>query len=409
MVTLSVFSYLTNPISLDAHDQKKKIVENRIYSSNPTYSATGEGVVLKDFVYDISLNPNSRITLDEVFGLYAKKGDITYTVVDAKNGLRNVIAFLEKDLNSRDAQSKSERIATINHYKNLLGKISESDSASLNGLEKAVSDGIIDVNNDSLVLPEGWKIKDGVYVLIAKSKSLDSGKEKYVANSVPIVINLKTYSEKTGIDSKLIGEPAVSIPTFQEPAQKKAGKEVSGKESSDEKYSKPERKFSRTELILDGLVGENGLSGASAGISHGPVAFLFNALRSDDIRVNEVTVPLSAGRYGYGTEDHVNFNSLGLSLELYPVKFLFLGAGGNRWNYTERIEESIRDEEGEIIKSNTNSKSAKEYSARGYLGAEIPIKNGCGLRLSGGYDTKKGIFGGIGLNVKLNKKLAKKK
>ena len=407
VIALSVLSYLVNPISLSATDQKKKTIENRIYSSLPENSASGEGVALKDFVYDINLNSDSNVKLDEVFGLYAKKGDIQYNVIDAQKGLKNIIVFLEKNLNSRDAQSKSERIATINHYKNLLQKTSESDISSLNNLEKAVQDGVIDVRGDSLVLPEGWKIKEGKYVLVAKSKSLESGNEKYVANSIPLVVNIKFSSEKPS-EIKHDAQSAIRHDAKRAYAKERVHAPALEKETHKE-YEKKEdsKKIFTAGLILEAFGGENGLKGAGVGLNYGPLALVFNYAKSNDLRVNEVTVPLSVDRYGYGTEDHVNFNSIGAALEVYPVRGLFLGAGGNRWNYTDKIEENILSGNGEVIKTNTNSKSAKEYSARGYLGVEIPVKKSFGLRFTGGYDTKKGLFGGAGLNIKLNKRPGK--
>ena len=414
VAALSLLSYLANPVDMNASDQKKKTIENRIYSYNPGYSATGEGVALKDFVFDLHLDENSNVNLEGAFGLYAKKGDIEYSVLDAKKGLRRIIDFLERDLNFRDAQSKKERIATINHYKNLFDKISESDAISVNSLEKAVRDGVIDVRGDSLVAPEGWKIKGGMYVFVAKSKTIDGKSEKYVANSIPFVVDLKIspekiHPERAGIDPKLIGGPIRLIPTLPEDIRKKIEEDLAREKGIPyEEYAKPvrkdERKFASTGLILDVFAGKDGLKGAGVGFKYGPVAFLVNASKSNDLRINEVTVPLSLDRYGYGTEDHIDFNSLGLAGELHPIEYFFLGVGGNRWNYTEKINENIFSGEDEVIKSNTNSQLAKEYSLRGYAGVEIPIRNAVGIRVSGGYDTKKGIYGGIGLNVKLNKK-----
>ena len=180
--------------SKSLYTQKRKTLQNRIYSGNPEFSVVGEGVVLKDFVYNITLNPNSKIELDKFLDLYAKRGEISYVAVDAKKGLKNIISFLKKDLKSRDAQSQKERIATIKYYENLLEEISQNARSSLNKLEKAVGDGVIDVQKDSLMTNGIWQIKDGKYIIISKNKKTDW----YVANSVPVIVDIKTSKGKIG-------------------------------------------------------------------------------------------------------------------------------------------------------------------------------------------------------------------
>ncbi len=160
----------------------QEVNQNRIYSSNSELSTAGEGVGLKDFVFNLDLDSDSKINLNDKFGLYAKRGDISYDVIDARKGLKSIISYLKKDLSSRDSQSKKERIATIRYYQSLLKKTPHNERASLNKLEKAVKDGVLDVQKESL-----GHIELGRYFIVAKSESI-GGRKK---NGVPIILDIK--------------------------------------------------------------------------------------------------------------------------------------------------------------------------------------------------------------------------
>ena len=179
------------------HAQKRKTLQNKIYSRNHEFSTTSDGIVLKDFVYNFTLEPDSKIEISKFFDLYAKRGEIQYSVIDARKGLKNIISFLKKDLKSRDIQSQKERIATIEYYENLLNETSQNDRSSLNKLEKSLYDGIIDVQKDSLMVDSIWQIKEGEYIIISKNKKT----EWYAANSVPIIVDIKTRDGKIGSKS----------------------------------------------------------------------------------------------------------------------------------------------------------------------------------------------------------------
>jgi len=161
-------------------------------------------------------------------------------------------------------------------------------------------------------------------------------------------------------------------------------------------------------LIVDGMYGENGLKGASIGIGYGPFSLSANYSKSNDRLVEELEIPLSNGRQGVGTVKDLDFSSFGIGLEAYANKILFLGAGINFWNYTNSTVEEIVSPNGDVLKSNTASKPEKETSGRFYGGLDIPVSKAIGIRIMGGYDTKKGVWGGIGGRFKLNKKPYKK-
>jgi len=207
--------------------------QNRIYSHSSDFSVAGEGVALKDFVFDFYLNSDSRINLNDKFGLYAKKGDISYDIVDARKGLQSIISYLKKDLNRRDSQSKRKRIATINYYEELLKETSHNDRVSLSKLEKAVKDGTLDVKKEELN-----QIKPGRYFIIAESE----GKGK---NRVPIILNIKKGGkglEKTS-DSE---SPDKSRRTYWR-FRRESGKDTIDI-SSESKYSEGEKDIEWEEL-----------------------------------------------------------------------------------------------------------------------------------------------------------------
>lgn len=156
-------------------------------------------------------------------------------------------------------------------------------------------------------------------------------------------------------------------------------------------------------LNLDGILGRNGFIGGDAGIRYGSVGFSANYSQANNIMIDSLSTPLSKGRIGSGRKDEIDFKSLGLSVEVHPLGPFFIGGGANLWNYTLSSEEKILASDGSELKSAQNSKSQTEISERAFGGLEIPIKR-FGLRVFGGYDTKKGGFGGAGLSFRLNRK-----
>ena len=159
--------------------QRPRVLHNRILSRNPEYSATGDGRLLKKFVHNFNLSPDTRINLDSTFELYAERGgNISYDALGFREGLASVIADLRKDSPLTDKDT-----ASIKYLQGLLGKMKESDRNSVNLLKKAVNDKVIDFETDSLKeLVNGW------YVFVAKSTKQGN----YVGNSIPIIVDVKT-------------------------------------------------------------------------------------------------------------------------------------------------------------------------------------------------------------------------
>ena len=191
MGALALMGYLGNVNSAEAQQSMR---QNRILSRNEENSATGEGVLLKDFAYkmnfapntkvnniinNLGLVPNTKVSLDSAFGLYAQKGEVSYNVVGGREGLRSVLSTLRKNKNP-DGKEK----ASIHYIEGLLRNTSPSDTASVGALERAVRDKVIDVGR------EAKNVVSGRYVFIAKSKAM----EGYEANSIPIIVDIKNSS-----------------------------------------------------------------------------------------------------------------------------------------------------------------------------------------------------------------------
>ena len=389
--------------------KKEENLQNEIHSERPELSAVGDGIALKEYIHRFSLTPDSEINLYEKFGLKAGEASIYYEVVDAKTGLKNIISYLEKGLESRDTQSKKEKQASIKYYRGLLAQIpgeeSESYRRSLSNLEKSVREGVI----------SGKDVDDGFYILVGKSKTTKG----YAENSIPIIVDIKNTPEKLYFpesenSARIVGEVVYTkklMETGKEGVLTKRLVETDKKSVIDPTKERKEKKSKKplsTKLLVDGMYGKNGLKGASIGIGYGPFVLSVNYSNSGDKIVKEIEVPLSNGRQGVGIVKDLDFNSLGIGVEAYVNKILFLGAGINSWTYTNSVLEEIVSSNGDVLKSNTDSKSGKETSGRFYGGLDIPISKVIGVRAMCGYDTKKGVWGGIGGRFKLGKKPDKK-
>ncbi|MDP3992072.1 MAG: hypothetical protein Q8P79_01020 [Nanoarchaeota archaeon] len=137
-LALGTEAYAQNPRAGSARAQP-----NRILSRCPEYSASGEGILLKDFVFN---EPNSSENLGKVFScLYAQRGNISYDTINARRGLENVLS------NLKNGVSTPEKRASIEYIQGLLRTVSERNT----------------------------------YMLIARSPAVAG----YAAQSVPILVN----------------------------------------------------------------------------------------------------------------------------------------------------------------------------------------------------------------------------
>ena len=158
-----------------------KTVENRIMMRNPasTFSATGRGISLTNYVYDITLTPDSKYNLDSAF--IAVRGPLYYNASD----IRESIQYELNDVKNEKPQTP-KTIASRRYLEGLLRNTPKSDQASLNLIRRAVQDGYVDVVGDSLFVDGQWRIKPGLYTIVAETeKTTTVGKTKYVKNSLP--------------------------------------------------------------------------------------------------------------------------------------------------------------------------------------------------------------------------------
>ena len=169
--------------------KKTQTLQNRILSKDQswTFSATGEGIFLKNFVYSLNIDSNSNCDLEGM--LSAVKGDVHYEVMGAKKGLENTLSYLRKIKNQTGEQKASMR-----YMEGLLKNTEESDSQSVRLLGKSLQDRVIAPQQDSLFVNGEWQIKEGRYIIMARSETKTFGGVKYVANSVPILVDVRTNS-----------------------------------------------------------------------------------------------------------------------------------------------------------------------------------------------------------------------
>ena len=120
--------------------------KNWIYSRCPEYSATGEGIFLKDFILN---ETGSEKKLGEILNcLYTEKGDISYDSIGARRGLESALNYL------REGPLTDEKRASINYIQGLLQKVSDEENYVIIGMSSA---------------PEGYT-PQSVMVLVNSSK-----------------------------------------------------------------------------------------------------------------------------------------------------------------------------------------------------------------------------------------------
>lgn len=371
--------------------QKPSKKPNYIYSKDPKITASGDGIFAKTYLHNFDLMPDSKISFDSLF--YAMQGDVNFKFSDAKSGIENILSYMENQgLDSKDT-------AFRNHVYDLIKYIHKnpSDSLSLEKLNSAVSDNVIDAGEDSLYSQKNklWEIKDGVYMLVAESQNT----KKLEKQSVPMLVELNMHDKKNpkikvrGLESRLYAD------NLNDEEKQTKIQYVQTNQDSTQNQKPKKTKQKKLSLIVQGNYGEE-IYEAGLGLGVGPVAGLINFARARDENIKDIQTPKSSsGRYFTGTEDNVNYNAVGGSIEAHLWRF-YLGAGANYWNYTTNIKESIKAN-GKTLAENTDSESKNEFSQKAYLGFEF----GKNLRLGlhGGYDTKKGGFGGARISYNFRK------
>jgi hypothetical protein len=169
--------------------------QNRILSRNQENSVTGDGVLLKDFIYNFNLKQGSKISLDSAFGLYAQKGNVSYEVVEGREGLKGVLSYLRQNKNPTEKEK-----ASINYIEGLLKRTWEGNKNSVNALERAVQDRVIDVTK------EAGNVMGGRYVLKVISPTVGEAK----GNTVYAIVDLKNDFYAPGKNVPLATKPVQS-------------------------------------------------------------------------------------------------------------------------------------------------------------------------------------------------------
>jgi len=115
------------------------------------------------------------------------------------------------------------------------------------------------------------------------------------------------------------------------------------------------------------------------------------------------TEPSATGRYFTGSITNGKMAGLGADVEFYLGKkdtgtYFLLGIGPNIWTYEQLDSLKLMNANGEEMASNSDNKVVYKPSIEAYLGLQAQW-----LRLTAGWDSRKGIFGGIGGVIPLSK------
>ncbi|HKL24162.1 MAG TPA: hypothetical protein VJ912_02400 [Candidatus Nanoarchaeia archaeon] len=372
--------------------------KNYIYANDKKITAAGDGIFAKTFVQNVPLTPKSKISLDSLF--HAKKGKVYFDVINAKKGISNIKNYIvsQGELTGKEKAFK-------NHL-NSLEKFAEKnpgDSNTVEILNNALKDGTLSVKEDSLydAKKDEWKIKDGAYIIRAKS----SAKDNLKTQSIPIYTNISTHHEKSpkiegkGIESYLHG--------YNKNNTKQGGKTFIEYDvnPSKEKEENKEKKNSNKDfsLIAQGNYGKN-FYDAGIGFKLGNIAGVFDFSKAKDQTIRDVETPLGeTGRYFSGKEQNIDQTGIGANIEWHPGN-LYFGVGGKHWSYTTKTTEKMHSSNGDVLKNNTNSESKTDLSGKIYGGYNISLSDKFNLGIQGGYGTKFGPFGGIRFSYDIKQK-----
>ena len=190
---------------------------NLIYSTDSelNYSACGDGVLLKDFVHNLKLEPDTDIDIKKAFR--SKKGQVTLTAVGTKRGYTDILSYLGK------SEPMTDRIkACIDYFRGLSKSTEDSDPKSVSLLEKSLRDGKVD-RGDSLFSGGQERIKDGRYIFVVRSpevvENVGGIRTVYQANSIPFIVDVKT-------DSDGYAKPKVNVDSLEEAIRDRVSRQV---------------------------------------------------------------------------------------------------------------------------------------------------------------------------------------
>lgn len=390
---------------------------NIIYSKDPEVTFAGNGSIKVKYTETFPLTPSTKIILNEDS---TRKGDITYKYVDGVKGLKDWLL-----VHARTDTSEKE-IAFRNHVRNVLlpkAKKNPSDSLSLILLNRALEDGVMDCQADSLIKNREWQVKNGIYILTERSKgkiiTVNGSNLIYTPESGLDIQHIQTFQDNNAVipgrgktviytgnnanDTTGQGRTAIAVfptkqfgngatpfiptPEVPEPPKPKTSEIDSSKKS-------------RTRIIVGGHAGQSGLKGIDLGLQVGRVAVVGSYSVGGNDNVERITgSPSSTGMTGNVRTDKTNYKGIGGALEYHPSDF-FVGAGLESWKYATIRGVKITRSDGTSKRKTEPEESNSEIAAKGYVGYGKNISKNIKLEGIAGYDSYKKAFVGARLNRK---------
>jgi len=405
--TVREYPFPPKSSSQEHRTENQQTKPNHIRSRCPEYSVSGDGFLLKDFVFNES---GSSQNINEVLScLYADRGVLSYDTVIGKKGLEKVISSLRSGVQTPDKK------ASITYLKELSKAISENTYMLI--LRSSAQQGYESKSLGILVRKDTKSITESKQEPVALEDTTKLGPEPE-----PIITEIQKPLVRITKDTLELLVPYDSLSSEQkEDFERKFAlfsRNRDVREISPGHYvaiTRPEKVKREREipirLTLDGILGQKGVLGGNFGLRYGPIGFSVGYANAQDFLTDSVNIELSKGRRGIGTERETGFRSLKIGTELYLWNF-FLGSGVGFEDYTRVVDERIISSEGNVLKTSpTKSTTKSDLSKIIKGGIEIPI-GAIGLRLAGGYtvgSVREGKFASVGASIRLNKQNKKQK
>ncbi len=244
-----------------------------------------------------------------------------------------------------------------------------------------------------------------LYELLDKRETISKEEIKqYQAKVTELEAQLKECGKAVGLEEKTL---SAKLPLPEPPAEKPVIVSVNPTPSiipapkytpkETPKTEEPQSAYLSLLAQANSNIALNSFGG-SLGLRFNPLKDVgfgvnFDANYSLDELIDSYNAPMSARRTAYGTITDTNIYSLGLSAEaqLGPV---ILGGGADYTNWIRKVLEQIKDNDGTVLKSNTNSTSNGAFSGKVYGGLEFEPADGVKLGAIVGYDWNKGVYAG---------------
>lgn len=401
--------------SSDTSKVKPKKGENflKFPENSDNFNALYAGINLTRLLHDVVLTPETKKGIDSL--VVPVDGENSYNVIEIKRGLENIIEYVKSDKRNTFGRQKKN---ILNKYQGILNKV-ESDTTyatkayleSVKILDKAVQDGIISVQDDSLLTKNGlFATKDGLYTLMVRSDD----------NSVPVFIKLFGKTDENQVDvipgsqgivSELTGRDLSNPEENPQGDHKRTGSSIKNTKKKKDDYKEGHAPL---ELILGGQIG--GLAGGEIGLAKGKFAGTFNySVGRDNVSNSKVGEKSTHGIVGESRIYEKDFKGKGLTMEYFSDKFIpttdlraFFDLTAMKWDYKTQEQVRIIMPNGTERKKEGEEIEETKYSLGGSAGVEKYFKGGILKGTKGrfkvGYDKLKGMYAGISAKVPLWKR-----